>query len=419
MLRFLQKLLKLVNTPAPLWLVAFVLQIALASAASFIYYGSISVPSSGSATFNGTATFNTASVQHNSPFEYTGSSSGAGGSIAQQYLDSTGSMVFNVPTAGLFKFLVAGAQIGDLDASGKLNVSNLNLSGLSASAGILCLDASKNVTTSGCQAGGTSYSATSPLSLTNNTFACATCLTTAGGQTITAADTFQGNDQFTSPTYFLGASGMSCAGVDPALAGLCIGSGAGTTKTIALEIGDRLNAGFAGSTAADSLKVCYNVNTGAVGDDEICNHATSGLTFNVGEGASTIALGGSGSVPVTANSTIQAEVAGSPGYLPPVYTSKGAQTANTVHIVRDNGSSTLLSPCSAVGTLCLNYTILFSASAKFASGASYDCFESSANQPLEAVFYPYSGSEVYMYLYNESGSAYSGAVSFSYTCIGS
>ena len=81
---------------------------------------------------------------------------------------------------------VSGTDYFHISSAGVITVSSL------AGGGTQCIQVNNSGVLSGVSCGAGSYTGASPISITGSVVSCPTCLTTAGGQTISASDTFSG-----------------------------------------------------------------------------------------------------------------------------------------------------------------------------------------------------------------------------------
>jgi len=265
-----------------------------------------------------------------------------------------------------------------------------------------------------------SVAETSPIgnsgTATNPNFTCTGCLTTAGGQTISAQDTAAGF-ALTAEDLFQGDS-ATCSSAPTTVYGACFGSGAGTTNNIAIAIGKQ-SGGWGGSTSSDSAKLCFFENNGtsdrgggiyyssALGNylyigDACGETGPSGLKINL----NTIH---SGWIESTSNASAEA-------YDPPTYTSSGGSAGSSTHAVVGTTSCTTNS--SAPYHCAVSVTL--SNAAAFTSQSSYGCSASgySANfQQSETISVENSSGTSFTLNVNNDG-ATTETVTFYYFCLG-
>lgn len=322
----------------------------------------------------------------------------------------------------------------------------------------------------------TSVSVTGPIQNTGSGFApiiaCATCLTTAGGQSVNGFLTFPPSGTATSGANFpsigelifqnstwngtaaqtnqyllaldnagnlnfdyagvpqvsfsnagvltdngqIVTGGGSTSGCGSTVIGTCYGSGNGATNIIDVNIGKQ-SGGYGGATTSNSNEECFTYNNGTT-DKSACTLVSSGGLYEVGLGSGVVVkLEGANN---SSNGTFQSSDGGVLGYVPPVYTSAGVATAATMHGVVDTVSVTVNSCVNgAACTFSANGTVTLTSPASFTNNTSYACWADGVNVNNEHwTVTPQSASVIGFQLLNETGATISGAISITYACLG-
>lgn len=280
--------------PCPVWVALLLAFTISTSAAPFVLYGSLNVPSTGTATINTSLNLSGA---------LNGTATGVGNDFLRLGNNCPGGNVVTFSNAGTAQVQgVAPSAWGNycgtngwltaLDTNGNMAVkadfwanvfhgTGLNLSNLTAST-CVGTDASKNLTSVAC---GTTYTGTAPITVSGSTIACSNCAQLGSvNNTFTNNDTFNGLNVFAGPVNFTQSTANPCGTGGPN-ASACFGS---PTQTISLAIG-KVTGGWGGTTASNSGQLCFYRNNGTA-DSSACNYITSGGTMVLGSGAPTLSL---------------------------------------------------------------------------------------------------------------------------------